>query len=1714
MTEIADLEFVIDSTDVRGARTDLRAMTEAGARAETQAERLARANRILAQDARGTAAAHRLLAGAIGGVSVAAAAAKVGQLADSYTAYTNSLKVAGLEGRALAQTQDLLFASAQKAGAPLEALGTLYGRAAMSARDLGASQSELLTFTDLVATSLKVGGKSATESSGALLQLSQVLGGAKVQAEEYNSLIDGLRPLLVAVASGSDKWGGSVSRLTQDVKASKVSSAEFFAAALRGKTVLDDMAEKTAPTLAQSFTRLNNAVGRYIGQANEASSATTKIAQGIDLLSTNLDKVVPVLGVAIGYVGLRWAAAGAQFVATEVQRAAALGASINAERAAALSAAQLNVARTAGQAQQLALTQAAIASSRAEMVARLNAANAIIASNQGVLAGTAAVQAAERARSVALAELAVLGRQAASVNAQITATSVAAAAAQTELAAASRIATASMAGFRAAGSGLLALLGGPWGVALLAAAAGAWALQRALTASDRANEELKGSLGGARGALDAYEQAAMDAATASGKGAEKAKAHAEQLRNEAAAAVQAARALREKSLAEAESADRAAEQARNEATKRIQIAGFAAMGGGDPIGLALAGTAPTALAENRATQAKTRAKVATEAAAEAERRYERILSQSASAATVSAVSTDKATKAKRGAKEEADDFIQALRDEVEEAGKTEKQLRALEIARAVAAAPLEGQKATIEQLGREREAALTTAAAWERLAELKAANSGRTMSGAQKVRSENAELLGDVAAGEGGAISVVGESLRQAVENAERMAQALDAVRGEIVNIKDVIPEDVGLLNLNRDLDALQILEAQATQAAQNIADAFGVTGEAIGTALTTLSNYRTAKAALSVQVAKGEKTEAEATAALTNVRVRGYGDMARAAKSYFKEGSTGYRALQVAEIAFRTVETLNTIQAMALDTTYTATSVANSATRASADGAAAYAKTLASLPFPFNLAAGATVLAALAAVGVAVAGGGGGAAKPSLSDQRQQSQGAGTVLGDAAAKSESLERSLQIAMRNTNQDLEYSSQMVRSLRSIDNNMSSLAAAVARSVGLSAGFSTEGLGLGSSFKTSGIGKVLGTAPVLGGFLSSLFGTKTKVTLSDFGLSFADQSIADILANGVDASTYQDVTTTKKKKFLGLTTSTKTSTSRIAGAVDGDVTAELQRVVASLRDGVLAAASVLGVEGAQATLDALRLTLGDVSLKDLKGDELEQALSAVFGKAADQMAEAVLPAVTKFQQVGEGAFETITRLARDYQVVDVTLRSIGKSFALVGVSSIEARERLIDLVGGLDALQEGTAFFAENFLSEAERIAPLQQAVTAELKRLGLESISTKEQFKQAVLGLDVTTEAGAELYAALIALAPAFAKVSDYMEEAADTAAEVARRNADQLVNDARDVVQTAKSDLQASYQRESSALRSQIDALQGISRSMREASSRLSGQEVRSPAATRAAAERAFREAAAGVRANPGDRDAYSKLQSAGEAFVAASRASSGTVLDFNRDLAAVRRELEGAAASADAQAGIAEQQLSALDALVAGQLEGNKAAITTAQAMVALLAAQQQLVGALAARGGLEPTPSNDSIDVQRYLAGNPDLARNWNSGGSLRGVGASLEEAALAHYRMTGQYEIAAGLRKYASGGSFEVRGSPVGDTVPVSFMANGGEHVNVTRADTMAGVLRELQALRQELAALRAQQGSQMSEANRHLGTTANRLVRATRGEDHIYTKAAS
>lgn len=827
--------------------------------------------------------------------------------------------------------------------------------------------------------------------------------------------------------------------------------------------------------------------------------------------------------------------------------------------------------------------------------------------------------------------------------------------------------------------------------------------------------------------------------------------------------------------------------------------------------------------------------------------------------------------------------------------------------------------------------------------------------------------------------------------------------------------EKFSIEQANAYLQVLERVNQQTHTAAASMAAAFGTVGKAVGDLSVVMSDYAVQQQAIEAKrLADGKvfgdqkKADAIASKKSAELEIQYTGDMLGAAKGFFNEKSAIYKGLQAAEMVYRAIQMAGAIQSILIGTTETTAAVTNAGVQATAWGVTAEAHTAASVPFPYNLAAMAAVAAALVAVGVTLGNSGGAGAGPGATDavDRQKAAGIGSVLGDPTAKSASISKALELAQKNADSQLEYSSQMVSSLKSIESNIGSLTNLIARNLGVSGGsFDTSSLGLGSTHSS------FNPPLIMESLLSSALGmslttTNTTKSLQDFGLKFSDQTLGSI-AKGILGNVYQQVLTSSSTNFLGIKVSSSKSNSTVNSALGSDLSNQITKVVDSLKTGILSAATALGVTGASATLDSFKVALGTLSFKDLTGAQIQDQLNAVFGKLGDQLATQLIPALTDFQNAGEGSFETLVRLAREYQVVDVTMASIGKTFDAVGLASLAARDNLIQMAGGLDAFKSQAKFFMENFLTPAQQLSPIINAVAMEMARLGEGSVKTKDQFAALVLGLDVSTDAGAKLYSSLMAVAPAFAHVADAVKSAIDSA-----------VSAIDSLISTSKSSADA-YRQASKTIADTLNQLRSGTAGLKNnlATSRAN-----------------FATGVAGART--GDLTALNALPKLAQDFATASLANSATVDAYRRDLIGIMGDLAAAGATANQQASLYDLQTGILEAtkanlsqtqintdllqqqLAAISQVGNLLTAGTDQQLAAMsngtlqqLAALGQVGGVMGAGNGAVVTQLQLLIQLQAQLSAAAAAATSAAAAAPIAATVAASQAATIAPVALTG-------------------------------------------------------------------------------------------------------
>jgi tape measure domain-containing protein len=353
----------------------------------------------------------------------------------------------------------------------------------------------------------------------------------------------------------------------------------------------------------------------------------------------------------------------------------------------------------------------------------------------------------------------------------------------------------------------------------------------------------------------------------------------------------------------------------------------------------------------------------------------------------------------------------------------------------------------------------------------------------------------------------------------------------------------------------------------------------------------------------------------------------------------------------------------------------------------------------------------------------------------------------------------------------------------------------------------------------------------------------------------------------------------------------------------------------------------------------------VVIQDMTGDQAKDAeiVTGILKDVSNELSVRLLPSFADFAKKGEDASTTLQRLAVEFKTVEDVITMFGKTseqaFGAVGLASMEARSRLVEFSGGIDAFVAQTSYFAQNFLSAEEQIAPTIKAVQKKFAELGISGIETKDQFKKLVLGLDLATEHGAKMYAELMGLTPAFVAVTDFASRAAEEAINKAKESA------AR--VDEARSKVSEAYERESDALRSIIDKFRDFSKSLRDfRDSLLIGNLSNlSPEAKYLELKRRFESTSA--LAATGDQGALGSLQSISEQFLEASKGYFASSMGYTQDFELVRAALQQSAVAADMQVSNAERQLGALERTVSGILTVNNSVLSIKDAIVQYFAA-----------------------------------------------------------------------------------------------------------------------------------------------------------------------
>lgn len=715
------------------------------------------------------------------------------------------------------------------------------------------------------------------------------------------------------------------------------------------------------------------------------------------------------------------------------------------------------------------------------------------------------------------------------------------------------------------------------------------------------------------------------------------------------------------------------------------------------------------------------------------------------------------------------------------------------------------------------------------------------------------------------------------------------------------------------ELDAF-LDPAKASSFGDALTSAFEGAGSALANMVNHLDSYAQKEAEiakmranLSAETDPAQRVQKEMALAnlAAKAQINAYASMAGAAKGFFKEGSAGYKAMGAVEKTYRAAELAMAVKNMAVKMGLIGTEVAATVAAQGSMTAASNASEAARMPAkiagtfaaftsmmgPFGIPA---AIAALAAVGIAAAGG------SSSNDLPATNMGTGTVFGDKDAKSESIEKTIDLLegiSKFAGIENSYAANMLTSLRSIEQQIGGFTNVILRAGGV------EAAGAGVAVGTKGLGINWGIDGLTAKITNALFNTKTTITGQ--GIYANDATLASIAAGGMDAGYYADVN--KKKKAFGITYSDKNSTQFNK---DNEVSRQISLLLTDFADSVKLAAPVLGMslDTIDSRLNDFVVSIGRVDLKDLTGTEIQEKLNAVFGAAGDNIAQAAVPGLEHLQAVGEGYFETLARVASNLSSVNQMFDTLSVKLYDSSIAGAEMSIQLAELFGGLENMASVVGDYYESFYSEEERKATMQRQLSAAFADLQLtmpdiDASDARDQFRALAEAQDLSTEAGRKAYASLLQLSGAFASITISADDAASALAEAAKKAKEAAEEAARNAIDSAYRSLQ-----NASALeRKQLDLQRGLAQ---ESVSMLSGvfklvrdsarslySEVESTAAMQAAQGMSFiDDALRTARANGGmpDRDALGTAITAARSGLDANSFASQAEMEFQKQVLA----------------------------------------------------------------------------------------------------------------------------------------------------------------------------------------------------------------------------
>ncbi|MGC7561325.1 tape measure protein [Pasteurella sp. PK-2025] len=220
---------------------------------------------------------------------LSSAAQQAIRYAEANTNLSNRLRLVTENSTQLSAATQAVFDISLRTNQAVGATSEVYQRFAKNADVLKISQAEVAELTETVSKAVAMSGASAASAEAALMQFGQAMASGDLRGAELNSVMEQTPALAQAIADG---LGVTVGQLKEMGKNGELQIGKVVKALQKVKDKVDTDFEKRVKTLSMSFTNLETSFIKFVGEADNAYGVTQKLAKGVEYVANNLGNLI------------------------------------------------------------------------------------------------------------------------------------------------------------------------------------------------------------------------------------------------------------------------------------------------------------------------------------------------------------------------------------------------------------------------------------------------------------------------------------------------------------------------------------------------------------------------------------------------------------------------------------------------------------------------------------------------------------------------------------------------------------------------------------------------------------------------------------------------------------------------------------------------------------------------------------------------------------------------------------------------------------------------------------------------------------------------------------------------------------------------------------------------------------------------------------------------------------------------------------------------------------------------------------------------------------------------------------------------------------------------------------------------------------------------------------------------------------------------------